>query len=35
MVPADAPQATLTTMVFFAVIYLAAKALSGLEELQQ
>ena len=36
LLPADAPEAALGTMVFFAAIYLAARALSALEHnLQQ
>ena len=31
LIPGDAPEATLTTIVFFAVIYLAAKALIALD----
>ena len=35
LIPRDAPEATLTTIVFFAAVYLAAKALIALENLQQ
>ena len=35
LIPRDAPEATLTTIVFFAAVYLTAKALIALEHLQQ